>query len=81
MSTEINAESPDGAADDTPKVRICFFAWVARYRDVWANKSIFMVSSCLTSFDYFDPQSSQWGTSIGQFGGPFFSYNFVYSIT
>ena len=27
MSTEINAESPDGAADDTPKVNI-FFAWV-----------------------------------------------------
>ena len=24
MSTEINAESPDGAADDTPKVNIIF---------------------------------------------------------
>jgi len=29
MSTEINAESPDGAADDTPKVNYYFFfAWV-----------------------------------------------------
>lgn len=29
MSTEINAESPDGAADDTPKVRNSGnFAWV-----------------------------------------------------
>lgn len=25
MSTEINAESPDGAADDTPKVNYYFF--------------------------------------------------------
>ena len=25
MSTEINAESPDGAADDTPKVIFGFF--------------------------------------------------------
>ena len=28
MSTEINAEAPDGAADDTPKVNYYFFAWV-----------------------------------------------------
>ena len=44
MSTEINAESPDGAADDTPKVRNLREFCVGGYIVMCRWKSIFMIS-------------------------------------